>query len=76
MQPVQLEPVEPGPGLGQCRGSAGAAEQQRQRHVFLGGQLRDELAELKHEPEPVAPQRAALRLAHPVDAATGKVDLP
>ncbi|MGX1471798.1 UNVERIFIED_CONTAM: hypothetical protein RKD50_000606 [Streptomyces canus] len=39
-----------------------------QRHVLLGGQLRQQLAELEHEPEPLAAQGAELVLAQVVDA--------
>ena len=76
LQPVQAEPLEPRPGLGQRRGSRRrAAQQQRQRDVLLGGQLGDELAELEDEPEPVAAQGAAPVLAQGVDPPPGEPDL-
>ena len=74
-QPSSSEPVEPARGLGERLGAADAAEQQRQRDVLLGGQLGNELAELEHEAESVPAQRAALGLAHRVEALAGEVDL-
>jgi len=74
LQPVQAQPSEPRPGIGQRRCPARAVQQQRQGDILLGGQLGDELAELEHEPEPVPPQRAALGLAHRVHPAAVKPD--
>src|SRR5256885_9855101 len=62
------EPLQPGSSLAQRRGTPDPAEQERQRHVLLRGQLRHELAGLEHETEPLPTQRTALRLAHRVDA--------
>ena len=64
LEPVQAEALRTSPAPRQRLGAAGAAEQQRQRDVLLGGQLGNELAELEDETEPVAAQRAALGFAH------------
>ena len=52
-----------------------ATEQQRQRDVLLGCQLRHELAKLEHEAEVIAPQPRALRLPHGIDSLAVEVDL-
>jgi hypothetical protein len=55
--------------------AAGSAEKQRQRDVLLGGELRDELAELEDEAETVSTEAASLLLAHRVEALTVEGDL-
>ena len=52
-----------------------AAEQQRQRDVLLGRQLRHELAELEDEAEAITPQSRALRFPHGVESLAVEVDL-
>ena len=76
LETVQPKPAEPRPGLLQGRSAAGAPEQERQGDVLLGGQFGNELTELEHEPEPVPAQRGAPGLAHRVDPAAVKPDLP
>ena len=51
-----------------------ATEQQRQRDILLGGELRDELAELEHKAETVSTEAASLLLAHRVEALSVEVD--
>ena len=76
LQPVEAEPWRTRRrASAQRRRPADAVEQQRQGDVLLGGQLGHELAELEHEAEPVAAQRAARGLAERVDPAAVEVHL-
>jgi hypothetical protein len=75
LEPGEVEPAEPGAGLGDRRLARHAAQEQGERDVFLGRQLGHQLTELEHEPEVVAAQLAARGLAERVDPPTVEVDL-
>jgi hypothetical protein len=64
---VEAQGREPAAGPLDGLPAGHALQHQRQRHVLLGGQLREELAGLEDEPEPPAAQRAQPVLAEPVD---------
>jgi hypothetical protein len=74
-QPVEAERAEPAPRRGHGGPAPGAGQQQRQRDVFLGGQLGHQLTGLEHEPEPVTAQRAAPVVAERVKPLPGEPDL-
>src|ERR1019366_10748350 len=71
----EVELFEPAPRFTEGLVAARATEQQRQRDVLLGGQLRHELAELEHKAEAITPQPGALGLSHGVEALAVEVDL-
>ena len=71
---LEVEPFEPAPRFPKGLCTARATEQQRQRDVLLGRQLRHELAELEHEAEAITPQPRALRLPHGVESTAVEVD--
>ena len=59
-QAIELEPFEPSPRAVQGLFATCSTEQQRQRDILLGGQLRHELAELEHNAEAITPQPQAV----------------
>ena len=68
--PSPLEPLEPQDReqrrrLGHRGGPRPSRQHQRHRDVLDGRQLRQQVARLEHEPEVLAPQRAALPVGHP-----------
>src|ERR1019366_6210837 len=71
----EVELFEPAPRFTEGLVAARATEQQRQRDVLLGGQLRHDLAELEHKAEAISPQPGTLRLPHRVDALAVEVAL-
>ena len=50
-------------------------EQQRQRDVLLGRELRHQLAELEHETEAITPQPRTFRFPHGVESLAIEMDL-
>jgi hypothetical protein len=74
-QAFQLQPREPLLGFLQGLLAADAAEQQRQRYVFLRGELGNQLSELEYEAERVTPDCAAGRFVLGVQPVAGEPDL-
>src|SRR5258707_11281361 len=68
LHPVEVELLEPVPRFTEGLVTVHAAEQQRQRNVLLGRQLRHELTELEHKAEAITTQPGTLRLPHRVEA--------
>lgn len=75
LEVVDAEAVEPRIGLGQGLPSALAAEQEGERHVLDGRELRHQLPELEEEAERSPPQLGAVALAEVVDPTTGEMHL-
>ena len=75
LKPVQAERRKPLPGRRHRRAAAGTGQQQRQRHVLLGGQFGHELTGLEHEPNTVPAQRAAPLVAEGVKPLPFEPDL-
>src|ERR1700683_63404 len=67
-QPVELEPGEPAARSGQGLLAAHPTQKEWEGDVFLGWELRKELAELEEEAETISAEPASLLLAQRVDA--------
>src|SRR5664280_1157157 len=63
----EAEALEPAPRRSEGLSARHPTEQQGQRDVLLGGQLRHELAELEHEAEAITPQAGAILLSQGIE---------
>jgi hypothetical protein len=74
-QTPKVEAFEPAARFTEGLITMDTTEQQWQRDVLLGRELRHQLAELEHETEAITPQSRPIRFPHGVESLTVEMDL-